>query len=119
MALVGWVDACSPAGVEGWASETTRPTQPVAVDIYVGSRCHGQVLADRHRPDLQAAGYGDGRKAFSYRFPPAALAGEGPLAVEVCFAGTRQVLPNGSFTLNGGAAPAAPATAADGANPWN
>jgi SAM-dependent methyltransferase len=99
MARVGWVDTHSPAGIEGWAAETERPGEPVALDVYIDSRHEGRVLADRHRPDLETAGYGDGRKAFYFPVPATAFRGSDRVSVEVRFAGTREPLSNGSFVL--------------------
>jgi SAM-dependent methyltransferase len=109
MALVGWIDAYSAEGIEGWASETASPGRTVAVDFYVNASHTARVLADRHRPDLQAAGYGDGCKAFCHRLPEAVFKNADRVEVKVCFAGTRQSLSNGSFALTAGARP----------NPWD
>jgi SAM-dependent methyltransferase len=100
MTLIGWVDSCSAAGIEGWASDTTRPEQPAEVDIYLGSRRVDRIRADRHRADLQAAGHGDGCKAFFYHLSHSLLEAAGESDVQVCFAGTRQLLANGSFRLS-------------------
>lgn len=113
MALVGWVETASEAGIAGWAGDTMLPTQPVEVDIYVSTRCIGRAVADRYRHDLQVAGYGDGRKAFYYPFSKALIATAEPIDVRVCFADTNQLVPNGAFTLN------AVVAGGDGSNPWN
>src|SRR5262245_45420240 len=112
MSLVGWVDRCTGTAVEGWAGETSEPHRPVAVDVYVGPERTAQVLADRYRADLQQAGYGDGRKAFFCQIPTPAAGRTNPVEVKVCFGGTRQVVPNGTFVLPVAAAAAPPAPAA-------
>jgi SAM-dependent methyltransferase len=129
MALVGWVETCTTEGITGWATDTTLPNQPVAVDVYVGPRRAERVLADLYRSDLQAAGYGNGRKAFFCKLPPSALAAATPVEVQVCFADTLEVVPNGSFQLQAAAAAEEAPLAAAGeavpegadreANPWN
>jgi SAM-dependent methyltransferase len=112
MPLIGWVDRFRPTFVAGWASETDEPDRPVAVDVYVGAEHAAQVVADCYRADLQQAGYGDGRKAF---FCPLPTDRAHPIGVRVCFAGTQQIVPNGSFML-----PAPRAAVADSpVNPWN
>jgi SAM-dependent methyltransferase len=109
MPLVGWVDRFTPTFVEGWASETTEPDRPVAVDVYLGAERATRVVADRYRADVEQAGHGDGRKGFFCTFPPADASRAEPVEGRVCFAGTQQVLPNGSFVL----------PKADAVNPWN
>jgi hypothetical protein len=58
-----------------WAARASgySPEAPVCLDIYAGSERFGQVVADRYRADLQAAGIGDGRHGFEF-VPPAGLA---------------------------------------------
>jgi hypothetical protein len=54
----------------------------VCLDIYAGSELVGQVVANRFRPDLAAAGIGDGRHGFEF-VPPEELALT-PGTVRVC-----------------------------------
>jgi autotransporter passenger strand-loop-strand repeat protein len=81
-ALRGHVDQIGRRCIIGWAQDETCPEAPVCLDIYAGSELVGQVVANRFRPDLAAAGIGDGRHGFEF-VPPEELALT-PGAVRVC-----------------------------------
>jgi hypothetical protein len=68
--------------VTGWAQDEGCPEAPVCLDIYAGNELLGQAIANRHRPDLEAAGIGDGRYGFEF-VPPEGLAFV-PGSVRVC-----------------------------------
>jgi hypothetical protein len=68
-ALRGFIDLVTPSVIAGWAQNTRHPETPVCLDIVVGGRLIGQVLADRYRPDLQDAGIGNGSHAFEFDIP--------------------------------------------------
>jgi autotransporter passenger strand-loop-strand repeat protein len=57
--------------IAGWAWDKARPDEPVALQILDNGAIIGRVLANAHRADLAAAGIGDGRHAFDWRFPAA------------------------------------------------
>jgi hypothetical protein len=69
-ALRGYVDRIAADLIEGWAQNIEHPEAPVCLDIVVGGRLIGQLLANRYREDLERAGLGSGRHAFRFR-PPA------------------------------------------------
>jgi hypothetical protein len=71
--LRGHVDQIGRRCIIGWAQDETCPEAPVCLDIYAGSELVGQVVANRFRPDLAAAGIGDGRHGFEF-VPPEELA---------------------------------------------
>jgi hypothetical protein len=50
--------------IEGWAQNPDHPNVPVCLDIVVAGEVVAQILANRFRGDLLAAGIGDGRHAF-------------------------------------------------------
>jgi hypothetical protein len=79
--LRGYIDLVSEICIAGWAQSVDHPEAPVCLDIYAGGRLIGQVLANTYREDLQRAGLGSGRHAFTFT-PPAGLALR-PDAVEV------------------------------------
>ena len=79
--LRGYVDLVSKECIAGWAQNIDHPEAPVCLDIYAGGRLIGQVLANRHREDLEQAGIGSGRHSFEF-MPPAGLAFT-PDAIEV------------------------------------
>jgi hypothetical protein len=65
----GRVDKATYEVIHGWAWDKRHPDTPIAVDIYDGDTLLGTVKADLTRVDLENAGIGDGRHAFSFRTP--------------------------------------------------
>jgi autotransporter passenger strand-loop-strand repeat protein len=59
--LTGSLDRVSRHGVEGWAYE---PDGPVALAVLDNGVAIGRVMADLYRPDLEAAGIGNGAHGF-------------------------------------------------------
>src|SRR5204862_5643459 len=70
------VDVVSRREVAGWAQDDAQPDTPVSLLILDNDELVGRVLANRHRPDLEAAGIGSGRHAFRYEFTSPLSAGE-------------------------------------------
>jgi hypothetical protein len=64
----GNVDIATRTRVVGWAFAGAN-AGPQALAILVNGAVVGQVIADRYRADLEAAGIGDGRHAFSFAMP--------------------------------------------------
>ena len=71
--LRGFVDRITPHVIEGWAQNIDHPEAPVCLDIFVGGRLIGQVIANRYRQDLKQTGIGSGRHSFEFT-PPDGLA---------------------------------------------
>ncbi len=69
----GMLDEADRHRVLGWAQDPGNPGTPVALRIFCNDVPLGDVLADRLRSDLAAAGIGDGRHAFEFAIPPGAL----------------------------------------------
>ena len=67
--LRGHIDAVSPRLIEGWAQSVDHPEASVCLDVYAGGELIGRTLANRYREDLQAAGLGSGRHAFTFELP--------------------------------------------------
>jgi len=67
--LIGSLDAVSRLRVAGWAQDPDHPTRRVGLAVSIDGRVVGRMLADRFRPDLQAAGIGDGHHAFDFMLP--------------------------------------------------
>lgn len=80
-ALLGFIDVIGPHTIAGWAQNLDHPEAPVCLDIHVGGRFSGRVLANRYRGDLERAGLGSGRHAFEFSLP--AGLDDAPEAVEV------------------------------------
>jgi hypothetical protein len=68
--------------ITGWAQDETCPEAPVCLDIYAGNELIGQAVANRYRPDLGAAGIGNGELGFEF-VPPPGLA-FAPGSIRVC-----------------------------------
>jgi len=64
----GKVDIAAGRLVAGWAFSGAE-AGPVPLAILVNGAVVGRMVADRYRPDLAAAGIGDGRHAFSFVLP--------------------------------------------------
>lgn len=101
--IVGHVDAVSGeeglVRIDGWAQAPDWPGAAVAVEARLDERAVAVVAADKHRPDLAAAGIGDGRHAFSLRFDVALL--EGAERLTVAGVGNLQPLTGGERDLVG------------------
>lgn len=56
--LHGWLEVANPGSriAAGWAQDPDNPEAPVCLDIEIGGVLVTQTLANRHRPDFEAAG---------------------------------------------------------------
>ena len=68
-ALHGHIDQADRHGLTGWAMDPARPGEAVELELLLDGEQVGRFPADRHRPDLEAAGLGDGRHAFRVQIP--------------------------------------------------
>ncbi len=68
--LEGFQDDVNCSGVIGWAWDSTRPDEPVKIEIYDGTTLLGTVAADLFRQDLLDARKGNGKHGFNFTFPP-------------------------------------------------
>ncbi len=92
--LLGYQDAASCDGVEGWAWSPTQPNAAFEVEIYDGSTLLGIAKADRFRGDLLQAGIGNGYHSFRFNF--GSTLGDGsPHSIGVRIAGTAIALAGG------------------------
>ena len=87
--LRGHVDGCDGVILQGWAWDTLHPDAPVCLEVLVDGKPLALAYADLPRPDLAAAGIGDGRHGFSLALP---LAPEEAHTVEVRRAADRAPL---------------------------
>jgi phytanoyl-CoA hydroxylase len=69
VSIKGHIDRCDKERLEGWVFSAAEPLKQFTLQIFTGDLLLGETAADRLRPDLQAAGYGSGRCAFSYQMP--------------------------------------------------
>ncbi len=65
---IGYVDEATHDHVTGWAIDRTDPEEPVMLRVMVDGVQAARVLANRHRPDLEEAGYGYGRLGYELVF---------------------------------------------------
>ena len=65
-AIEGNVDHLGPSPLLGWARCVPASDQRLRVEIRLDGRRVGRATADRYRPDLEAAGIGDGRHGFAF-----------------------------------------------------
>jgi SAM-dependent methyltransferase len=89
--FAGCIDLFDTDTVLGWAADTTTPTAPIDVDIYLDDRLQATLRAGVFRQDLKDAGYGDGRKGFSLPLTPSRSSPPGKIA-KLLVAGSNQVL---------------------------
>jgi Hint domain len=67
--LLGWVDRVAYGFVQGWAVDTAQPELPVLLEVLCGAEVLGTILACDPRPDLRAAGHGQGHSSFTFPVP--------------------------------------------------
>jgi phospholipid N-methyltransferase len=97
MAFLGFLDVAEESSIEGWAHSDTLPNLPLHVDVLINRRRVVKLLADSYRWDVEAAGFGDGRKGFG--FNPSAYLTLPENIVEVYISGTDQLLNGGLRTI--------------------
>jgi sulfatase maturation enzyme AslB (radical SAM superfamily) len=101
MAHSGFIDENDGWLVRGWASDESRPNEPVDVVCELSSGWTTTVRADEFRPDLEAQGYGDGRHGFHCVLPVAVLQ-PGGQTLTARIAGTGFTLHRSPFPVTGG-----------------
>ncbi len=72
----GHLDEATRDRVVGWAWNAATPHRAVALQLIVDGNMVARLLADRHRPDLEAHGIGTGRHGFQTGFPHPLSLGE-------------------------------------------
>jgi hypothetical protein len=70
--MAGHVERLEDGELEGWIMDQANPSNPVELEVLVDGEIVATVLANRYRPDLDRAGFADGRCAFSLVMPAAA-----------------------------------------------
>ncbi|MEP6852826.1 MAG: methyltransferase domain-containing protein [bacterium] len=63
--VAGFVDSLNSERLSGWAWDSTRPTEAIAVDVYVDNTLVHSVLAGDLGADLLGSGIGDGYHRWS------------------------------------------------------
>jgi hypothetical protein len=99
-------DRADAERISGWAWDSTRPNEPIDVDIYDGDTLLATVTADTFRQDLLDARIGNGQHAFVYT-SPASLKDGRTHTIRVKVSGTDADLKNTPKAIAyNGAAPA-------------
>ena len=64
--MKGHLDAATCRRIAGWALDPSDIESPLEVEVLIGGRKRGSVVADGYRHDLELAGKGQGRCAFEW-----------------------------------------------------
>jgi glycosyltransferase involved in cell wall biosynthesis/SAM-dependent methyltransferase len=64
--IEGHLDAATCWRIAGWALDPSDIESPLEVEVLIGGRGRGSVVADGYRHDLELAGKGQGRCAFEW-----------------------------------------------------
>ena len=67
--LIGSLDIATPGEIAGWARNADLPAESVEITVLDNDVVIDEVVADQHRPDLQAAGFGNGAHGFKIVIP--------------------------------------------------
>jgi hypothetical protein len=97
----GRIDRVTHNRVSGWAMIDGQD-DPATLEVLQQGELLGHITADQFRADLEQAGLGDGKIAFTF-FAPESVSLD-PAEVRVCFAGTDVAL-RPPHTVGGGADP--------------
>jgi len=84
-------------GFDGWVHSPDWPGAAPAVELRADGRTIASAGAERHRPDLAAAGIGDGRHAFSFDVATRLL--DGAATLTLAAAGSEQALAGGRLAI--------------------
>ena len=94
----GSFDKLEVASVGGWAWDSTRPNEPIKIEIYDGATLLSKVTASEYREDLKKAGKGDGKHAFNFALPATLRDGQSH-TISIRYEGTSIELPGSPKTL--------------------
>lgn len=67
--LRGHLDEVGGGIIRGWILDEAAPQRRLLLDLFIDGHFAGQILANQQRPDLRAAGVGDGYHGFEWRSP--------------------------------------------------
>lgn len=88
-----------PISFDGWVHSPDWPGAAPAIELRADGRTIASAGAERHRPDLAAAGIGDGRHAFSFDVATGLL--DGAATLTLAAAGSEQALAGGRLAIEG------------------
>jgi SAM-dependent methyltransferase len=90
------IDVVDAAQIRGWAFDDATGASPRLI-VQLGDDIVGEIVGTEFRPDLRAAGIGDGRHGFTFAVPTAAATA--PAILSVRFAEDRVPLTGGELVL--------------------
>jgi hypothetical protein len=100
MATQGYIDGITKGWVHGWALDPDQPLERIELEVHFDGSPVGRCVADRHRPDLEARGIGDGRHGFQIELPKQLEPGSAH-SILIHPVGTTNVLPLAEGYLTG------------------
>lgn len=62
------IESADRSGIKGWIWNPEQPDQRIELEMWVDDTLLTTVVADQYRPDIEQAGFGDGRYGFSIAF---------------------------------------------------
>ena len=80
--LYGAIDIINSGAVAGWAQNVDHPEARGCLDVFVGDRLLGQVLANDYREDLKDAGIGSGCHGFLFALSADLASAPGTIEVQ-------------------------------------
>jgi hypothetical protein len=95
----GYHDIANCNAILAWAWDTSRPNDPVKLDIYDGTVLIATEAADVFRQDLVDVGKGNGKHGLYFPVPPQLKDGK-PHTIVIKFAGTDVQLSNPPKEIN-------------------
>ncbi len=90
--LIGCLDEVDRNYLHGWARDLDFPDSPLFLLVTADDQLVERVVANRHRPDVEQAGFGTGRYGFSVVFNPPLLSNKSWL-IRVCSEADGQDMP--------------------------
>ena len=100
--LLGSLDQVGSRWLRGWARDAAMPDRPVRLRILDNGVALGEIVADRYRSDLEAAGIGSGRHSFDVALPDG-FAASAQHVIQVQRAADGREVPNSPWTLSAAA----------------
>ena len=96
---LGYFDYADCSVLSGWAWDANQPNTPIMVDVYADNNLTLSVVANYYRPDVQAAGFGDGRHGFQIPLPASLRDGQ-PHSIKIKYGSSQSELYYSPRTIN-------------------
>lgn len=63
------IDRCDEFGLKGWIMDENAPSESIEINVFVDEKSIGTAAANIFRPDVLAAGFGNGKHGFLVPIP--------------------------------------------------